>query len=588
LKNKKKFSRFFVLYVFAGAFFLLIFGKILYLQTVMSNDSDKSIENMLSLSEKSPAPRGEIFDRNGIKLATNRKGYIVMVKKSDAASLDLTLENLSKISGISCEEINKDLKQQGFSYNNPYVFSEDADAKIITKIKEMPDKFPCVEILTAPVREYLYPDTAVHLLGRCGLISKEEFEKLSGYSRDDTIGKQGAEKAFEEILRGTDGIRAKEKYTNGITKKFLKDIEPQAGSNVVLTIDLELQKTAEDALGDVIKNSSGAVGGAVVVMDVNSGEVLSIASNPDYNSDEFNKNYKELSKDKNKPFFNRSLSGLYEPGSTFKPITAIAALESGELSCAEKINTLGEYEYYDRVFKCNIYREKGKTHGKIDVAEALGVSCNYFFYELAKRVGIDKISDLAKDFGLGGATGIELTQEEAIGTIATPKNRKEHGGYWYAGDALQAAIGQSDNRFTPIALCNYAATLANGGTLYAAHVLKGIQDNDGKISYTEPKIINSLDILPKTLQTIEEGMFLVTKSGTAKDVFSDFPEDVAGKTGTAQVNKRTNGLFIGYAPISDPEIAFCVVVEGGASGNQAAQVAKKVLAKYFNTDEKGN
>jgi len=588
LKNKKKFSRFFVLYIFAGAFFLLITGRILYLQAVKSDAANKSVESMLSLSEKSPAPRGEIFDRNGIKLATNREGFIVLVKGGDDLSLETTLKNLAKVSDTSYDELEKELKHQGFSYNNPFVFSEDADAKTITKIKETPDKFPCVEILTAPVREYFYPDTAVHLLGRCGLISKEEFEKLSGYSRDDTVGKQGAEKAFEEILRGTDGVRAKEKYTNKTTKKFVKDIEPLSGKNIFLTIDLNLQKAAEDALSDVIKNSSGAVGGAVVVTDVNSGEVLAIASNPEYNLDEFNKNYKELSKNKNKPFFNRSLSGLYEPGSTFKPITAIAALESGELSHSETIKTLGKYEYYDRVFKCNIYREKGKTHGKIDVAEALGVSCNYFFYELGKRVGIDKISDLAKDFGLGGATGIELTQEEAIGTIATPKNRKEHGGYWYAGDALQAAIGQSDNRFTPIALCNYAATLANGGTLYAAHVLKGVKDNDGKISYTEPKIINSLDILPKTLQTIREGMFLVTKSGTAKDVFSDFPQDIAGKTGTAQVNKRTNGLFIGYAPINNPEIAFCVVVEGGASGNQAAKVAKRVLTEYFNTDEKGN
>jgi len=567
---------------------LLITGRILYLQAVKSDAANKSVESMLSLSEKSPAPRGEIFDRNGIKLATNREGFIVLVKGGDDLSLETTLKNLAKVSDTSYDELEKELKHQGFSYNNPFVFSEDADAKTITKIKETPDKFPCVEILTAPVREYFYPDTAVHLLGRCGLISKEEFEKLSGYSRDDTVGKQGAEKAFEEILRGTDGVRAKEKYTNKTTKKFVKDIEPLSGKNIFLTIDLNLQKAAEDALSDVIKNSSGAVGGAVVVTDVNSGEVLAIASNPEYNLDEFNKNYKELSKNKNKPFFNRSLSGLYEPGSTFKPITAIAALESGELSHSETIKTLGKYEYYDRVFKCNIYREKGKTHGKIDVAEALGVSCNYFFYELGKRVGIDKISDLAKDFGLGSATGIELTQEEAIGTIATPKNRKEHGGYWYAGDALQAAIGQSDNRFTPIALCNYAATLANGGTLYAAHVLKGVKDNDGKISYTEPKIINSLDILPKTLQTIREGMFLVTKSGTAKDVFSDFPQDIAGKTGTAQVNKRTNGLFIGYAPINNPEIAFCVVVEGGASGNQAAKVAKRVLTEYFNTDEKGN
>jgi penicillin-binding protein 2 len=316
--------------------------------------------------------------------------------------------------------------------------------------------------------------------------------------------------------------------------------------------------------------------------------VLASASNPDYNINEFNKKYKELSNNKNKPFFNRSLSGLYEPGSTFKPITAIAALQSGVLTPNEKIKTLGKYEYFDRVFRCNIYREKGKTHGRIDVSEALSVSCNYFFYELGKRAGINEIFRYAHSFGLDASTGIELSKEESIGTIASPDNRKARGGHWYAGDTLQAAIGQSDNQFTPIALCNYAAALANGGTLYSAHILKGVCENENKISYAEPKILNTLDILPKTMQTIREGMLMVTKSGTAKDVFSDFSIDVAGKTGTAQRGGRTNGLFIGYAPADNPKISFCVVVEGGASGNQAARILKEILVNYFNTDEKGN
>ena len=588
MKTKKKLTRFFAIYVFVGLFFSLILGRLFYLQVVKQSESREAVNRQLSLTIKDSAPRGKICDRNGITLAGNRSGYIVLVKKNDELSLDATLKNLTKISDIAYDELVFRMDEKGFSYNNPFVFLEDADFEIITKIKESPEKYPCVEILTAPVREYFYPDVAVHLLGRCGLISREEYENLSGYSRDDYIGKQGAEKAFEEILRGIDGVLAKEKYTKKEVKKFSKDIAPTAGKDVILTIDLELQKTAEDALDTIISNSYGAVGGAVVVSDVNSGEILVSASNPDYNLTEFNKKYNELSQDKNKPFFNRSLSGLYEPGSTFKPITAIAALESGNLDYGETIKTLGKYEYFDRVFRCNIYREKGKTHGKIDVREALSVSCNYFFYELGKRVGIDKISGLAYDFGLGNPTGIELKQEEAVGTIATPEERKNGGGYWYAGDVLQAAIGQSDNRFTPIALCNYAATLANGGTLYSAHILKGVRDLNGKISYIEPKILNTLDILPKTMQTINEGMLKVTKTGTAKEVFRDFPIDIAGKTGTAQVGKRTNGLFIGYAPADNPKIAFCVVVEGGASGNQAAEISKKILTQYFNTDEKGN
>ena len=588
MNKKVKITRFIWLYIFTGVCFLGIVLRLIFLQTITSDSSNDIVLKTLSLTEKDAAPRGKIYDRNGTVLATNRQGYIVLIKKGDEKSQELTLKNLAQLFNTPIDDLKNDLAEYGFSYNNPYVFLQDADIKTVIKLKESPEKYPCVEILTSPVREYLYPDTAVHLLGRCGLISKEEFEKLSGYLRNDIIGKQGAEKAFEEILRGIDGVRAKEKYTKEKVKKFADDTPPVSGKDIILTIDLNLQQATEEALDKVINMSKDAVGGAVVIMDVNSGEVLASASNPDYDIREFNKKYKELSNDKNKPFFNRSLSGLYEPGSTFKPITALAALQSGVLTPSEKIKTLGKYEYFDRVFRCNIYREKGKTHGRIDVSEALSVSCNYFFYELGKRVGIDEISRYAHLFGLNSATGIELSSEEAIGTIATPDNRKARGGYWYAGDTLQAAIGQSDNQFTPVALCNYAAALANGGTLYSAHILKGVCENENKISYTEPKVLNTLDILPKTMQTIREGMLMVTKSGTAKDVFSDFLIDVAGKTGTAQRGGRTNGLFIGYAPADDPEISFCVVVEGGASGNQAARILKEILANYFNTDEKGN
>lgn len=588
MNKKVKITRFVWLYIFTGVCFLGIVLRLVFLQTISSNSSNNTVLKTLSLTEKDTAPRGKIYDRNGTILATNRQGYIVLIKKGDKNALDLTLKNLAQLFDTPIDDLKNDLTQYGFSYNNPYVFLQDADIEAVIRLKESPEKYPCVEILTSPVREYLYPDTAVHLIGRCGVISKEEFEKLSEYSRNDIIGKQGAEKAFEDILRGIDGIRAKKKYTKEKIKKFAHDTPPTPGKDIILTIDLNLQQATEEALDKVINMSKDAVGGAVVIMDVNSGEVLSMASNPDYNINEFNKKYKELSNDKNKPFFNRSLSGLYEPGSTFKPITAIAALQSGALTPDEKIKTLGKYEYFDRVFRCNIYREKGKTHGKIDVSEALSVSCNYFFYELGKRVGIDKIYHYAHSFGLNASTGIELSSEEAVGTIASPDNRKSRGGYWYAGDTLQAAIGQSDNQFTPVALCNYATALANGGTLYSAHILKGVCENENEISYTEPKILNTLDILPKTMQTIREGMLMVTKSGTAKDVFSDFVIDVAGKTGTAQRGNRTNGLFIGYAPFENPEIAFCVVVEGGASGNQAARILKEILENYYNTDEKGN
>lgn len=577
----KKNARFFVIYFFVIAFFVISVSRLFFLQVFKSAESETTIKRLLSLTTRDPAPRGKICDRNGTVLAGNRQGYIITIKKGEDLPLATTIKNLSLICDTSYEELLYTMQEQGFSYNNPFIFSEDADFELVTKIKESPEKYPCAEISTQPVREYFFPETAVHLLGRCGIISKEEYETLDGYNRDDYIGKQGAERAFESILRGTHGTRAKEKYVDSKTKTFCDDVAPIPGKDVILTIDLPLQQQAEKALMHAVSSNSDALGGAVVVTDVNSGEVLAVASNPTYNIAEFSKNYTKLSKDKRKPIFNRSLSGLYEPGSTFKPITAIAALEGGVLEHNETIKTLGKYEYFDQVFRCNIYREKGKNHGTIDVRQALSVSCNYFFYELGKRTGIDIISKYASQFGLGSPSGIELTQEEAIGTVASFKERTAKNGKWYAGDTLQAAIGQSDNRFTPIALANYAAALANGGTVYRCHVLKGIK-NEEDIVYTKPEILTTIDISPKTMQTIKEGMVKVTTKGTAKDVFSGFPITVAGKTGTAQVGGRTNGLFIGYAPADEPKISFCVVIEGGKSGNLAATVAKSISSHYFN------
>ena len=271
--------------------------------------------------------------------------------------------------------------------------------------------------------------------------------------------------------------------------------------------------------------------------------------------------------------FNRAIAGLYEPGSTFKPVSAIAALKQGKLKPAETINTRGVYHYYDRDFRCNIYRETGKTHGTINVSQALGVSCNYFFYEIAHRTGIDAIAKTAENFGLGAPTGIELANEEATGKIASPENRNTH---WYAGDTLQASIGQSDNRFTPIALANYAAALANGGIVYASHILKSA---DG--AHTTPTVLNKVEIDKDTLSAIHQGMVYVTKQGTAKEVFKDFAVTVAGKTGSAQVSRKTNGLFLGFAPAKNPEIAFCAVIEGAPSGNVAATAVKDAISTYF-------
>ena len=581
--KKRKFTRFFIIYFFTGAFFALCIGRLVYLQGFTDNASRKAVETMLSLNRRDIAPRGLITDRNSTVLAGNRQGYTVTVTKGSDELLAVTVKNLSEYRGVSFHRLLSEMQEQNFSKNNPFVFSEDASWELITKIKESPEKYPCANIITRPVRDYPYPESAVHILGRCGIISREEYEKNQSYHRDDFIGKQGTERAFENILRGVDGSAPIEKNAGGNLRTFTQSVSPIPGKNVILTIDLPLQQKTEEALAQTVKQY-GATGGAFVIVDVNSGEVLSSASYPTYNVNDFSKNYTKLSKDKNKPFFNRCLSGLYAPGSTFKPITAIAAMESGNLIPNEKIKTTGKYEYYGHTFRCNIFRTTNKTHGVIDVKQALGVSCNWFFYELGKRTGIDKIHQTAHLFGLDSPTGIELTVEEATGIAASPENRILRGGYWYAGDTLQAAIGQSDNMFTPIALANYTAAIANGGTLYRLHILKGIQTPDGNTEYTKPQVLSKINMQKETLDTVRQGMLCVTESGTAAEIFKDFDVSVSGKTGSAQVAHATNGLFTGFAPSEHPEIAFCVVIEGAPSGNTAATAAKNMLSYYFDTE----
>lgn len=572
----KKITRFniflFVLYIVFGVILVRLLGFFVF----EHKDSLAVRDARLALTETQKAPRGEIRDRNGVTLAGNKIGYMIRIKKTTSENVSMSVKNIANISEFSESEILEDMKKENFSYYNPYVVTEDADTGLITKIKERPDLFPGVEIKEVLVRKYFFPELCAHLIGRCGRVAESDL-KL-GYSLTDFIGKQGAEKVFEEYLRGKDGKSAVYKTTSRGNTTFAEDVPATSGKNVYLTIDINLQKSAENALKEVISKTNSATSGAVVITDVASGEVLALASYPTYNIENFTKEYNSLIKDKNKPLFNRATTGLYEPGSTFKPVTAIASMESGDLLPKEIIHTKGVYEYYGHKFRCNIYRETNKTHGSINVIQALGVSCNYFFYELGARTGIDKIAQTAKLFGLGDSTGIEIA--EATGKIAHPENRSSH---WYAGDTLQASIGQSDNRFTPLALANYVGALANGGTLYNAHILKSIDEE--KVT---PTIKNKIAINEEFLDVVRQGMLYVTQKGTAKAVFSDFAVSVAGKTGTSQVSGKTNGLFVGYAPSNAPEIAFCAVIEGAPSGNLAAEVIKNTIPTHFNIQTKGN
>ncbi len=547
------------------------------------------------------AEKQKWFEENGKKVNVTMSAsevFRVFASETYKISDSYNKTDRRKIAGIRYEA-----ELRGFSALSPYTVIEDADVNIVAAIRERQTEFPGVAITNNYVREYNNGMIASHILGRTGKMSAEEYEiyRKKGYSYNDIVGKQGIEKAAEEYLRGEDGVKGAEYNSDGdIIKK--KDTVP--GANVVLTIDSDLQAVVEESLERNIKtirengtekHGIDADAGAAVVLDVKNGDVLALASYPTYNLSEFNEDYSKLVKDDAKPLWNRAVSGTYTPGSTFKPLTAIAGIESGAISPWEKIADEGVYRFYkDYQPKCWIWQENLATHGSINVSKAIEQSCNYFFYETGRRLGIEKIDEFASMFGLGEYTGIELP-EETTGYIAGPEAKKkmvpnitEQG--WFGGDTLQAAIGQSYNLYTPVQLANYAAIIANGGTRYKVSLIKSVRSGTDRceVVSSEPQVVSKIDIKPATLEAVKLGMKNVVDEGSASAIFYGYPIQIGGKTGTAQIGSKqsNNALFVAFAPFDNPEIAVCVVLEHGVRGANAAYVARDIFDEYFKIGKK--
>ncbi|MDD6735897.1 MAG: penicillin-binding protein 2 [Clostridiales bacterium] len=644
----------------------------LYDMQIVNGEGYKNLSDQrISANITEKAPRGEITDRNGKVLVTNRKGYSIKLQKTsiqdtefnamllklfnildedgyempdtlpitqtspysytfaDDAEKEKWFENNKKLTAdMSADSVleyykksfnideNTDemlsrrligvryaIKQSGFSINSPYVLADDVSATVVSKIKERQEEFDGITVTQDYFREYTSGTMAAHILGRIGKIYTEEYEELSqkGYGMNDLVGKQGIEKICEDYLRGTDGSR---NVYYGKDSRLIGDetsIPAVPGDYVVLTIDSNLQKAAEESLERNIKRiaeeGSGkerkgaeANAGAAVVLDINTGDVLALATYPTYDPQNFSEQYNALLEDKAKPLWNRAISGTYTPGSTFKPLTAIAALSTGAVGVNEKITCEGVYKFYeDYQPKCWIWSEQKKTHGSIDVSQAIVNSCNYFFYEAGRRTGINAIDEYAKKFGLNDKTGIELT-EEVSGNVSSPDYKKTlfqnaEDKKWVAGDTIQTAIGQSFSAFTPIELANYSATIANGGTRYRTHIIKSVHSSaDGKLVYeNKPFAEENVEISEDILNAVRQGMRGVTDEGSAKQIFGGYPIEVGGKTGTAQISKKTsnNALFVSFAPFEKPEIAVAVVIEHGYRGANAAYVARDIYDEYF-------
>ncbi len=466
-----------------------------------------------------------------------------------------------------------------------YIFARDVDLTFIAKARER--SLDGVNFVMDTGREYK-SSWAAHILGRTGSIPRDQTESYTakGYPLDAEVGLDGAELAFEDWLRGTEGeLQTVWEDTGAMLSREWKDgIEPEAGKNVMLTLDMDLQAEVETRLAETSTQIEGTTGLAAVVIDMTGG-VLAMGSWPTYDLSTYLENYTELTTTApNNPLLNRAAMGLYSPGSTFKMVTATAALHEKTIGIYDVVRCTGIYRYYPDVQPaCWAWNSYRGTHGTETVSEAITDSCNIFFYDVGRRVGIDKIDEFAAAYGLGQPTGIEIP--EYVGNVAGPATAEKYGQTWYPGLTMFAAIGQENHQFTPLQLANYVATLANGGDHYKAHLLKNVlsADYSSVVYQYEPEILNHVDLDDASRAAIKKGMTDLAKTRSMAADLGELPVQIACKTGTAEVaQSAANAVFVCYAPADNPEIALCLVAEKGASGSALAVLAGNILRAYFN------
>ena len=508
-----------------------------------------------------------------------------------------------------------------------YTFVEDASIDLISDI--MGAVGSVIEVESSYVREY-NTQYAAHLLGYIGAMTDVEQEQYmvgdnSGYNYDSMVGKDGVELAFESWLHGTDGKSRVTRNSEGTITSTVYEEDPVPGNHVYLTIDIQLQEAVERALENGIialqlerdQENAEAIangtpdevkediqGGAAVVVDVNSGNPLAIASYPTFDASQVYENYAEYLSAEYDPLYNRATMGAYAPGSTFKPLVALAALSESIINTETRIDCEGIFsKYADQGYapECWIYTQEQLTHGNDNVSEAIRDSCNYFFYTIADMMGIDIMDEYAADFGLGESTGIEIA--ETTGNMANPDNHLNYDvDAWVYGDTVQAGIGQSDSLFTPLQLAEYCAAIANGGTRYSASVLKSVRSFDytRQLYSGETKVMSTVDSADYNWAAIQYGMYLMANdpNSSSFDVYQTLGYysyngeriGVAAKSGTSQLGEALspNSIFMCYAPYDDPEIAIAIVIERGASGAKAVNIAKDILDAYFSLSNPNN
>lgn len=573
--------------IIISSFFFILLLRLFYLQIIAGTHYRKISENNRTRIIFTPSPRGDIFDRKGKILVTNHPAFtltFIPALSSGSRSLLEMAPKLAKMLNLDPDELLNQLETAELYPFQSVRIKTNLSRDEAFYISEYSLDFPGFNIQVEPIRDYLYNDLASHLIGYIGEISKEELEnpEREDYKPGDFIGKTGVERFYDAYLRGTDGGTSVEVSASGKQTRILSKVDPVRGNDIVLTIDLNLQRIAEEVFA--------GYQGSVIIMDPRTGDILALVSKPSFNPNFFlspvdkRQIYYLLTSSK-RPLFNRSIQAQYAPGSIFKIITAIAALQEEVVNPQDKFLCTGSYtmETYNRVFNC--WKKEG--HGNINLINALAQSCDVYFYQLGLRLGMGNLPKYSKEFGLGKLTGIDLPGEKA-GIIPDRawKKRVLHEGWW-DGDTLNMAIGQGYLWVTPLQMVNIVSTVANEGTLFYPRVVKRIISPEGVVVQEfEPEVNKRISLRPETWRMVKKGMIETVARGTGQAAYSR-KLSIAGKTGTAQNPQgEDHAWFVGFCPADKPELAFVVFVEhGGHGGVVSAPIIKEILTRYYGLEE---
>ena len=528
----------------------------------------------------------------------------------NAMKEEYEIENTDPVEARKIMAIRYAIQTEGYSSTRPLQIASNITRQSALIFNERSAEFPGINVVVEPIRNYTQGTTAAHIVGYTGKISSEELKtRKDTYDQDDIIGKTGIESAFEEYLKGEDGVKQIDMTVEGTVQEEYVTKEAVKGSDVVLTIDLNLQKVTEEALANSINkiNSGGyskryeTNAGAAVVMEVKTGKILAMASYPTYNPQDFvgtisTDTWNSYINNPDKPLRNKAVQDAYPPGSIFKMVTAITGLETGVTNTKERVRDTGVFHKYNESWRC--WQRGG--HGWVNITTAIEKSCNYFFYTIGTRMNIDDLEKYARYFGLGEKTGVELPSESA-GTVASKGAAEKAGRGWYAGDMMSAVIGQSYNSFTPLQMAKCISMIANDGKVVNPTIVESVIKADGtEVNKDEvEKTINEklgitdtgtkdLNISKESINVAKEGMKSVTsdEAGTAYSVFKNFPIEVGGKTGSAETasgagNGKTHAWFAGFAPYDDPEIAVVVFIDNGGHGWYTGETVRTIMEQYF-------